>query len=78
VRIAPSACLAARRLALLLTTLAACDRAPEEGAILLGASGPWNEGYARMNRRGIELALEEINESRRSSGDTVAIVFRND
>ena len=31
-----------------------------------------------MNRRGIELALEEINESRRSSGDTVAIVFRND
>ena len=31
-----------------------------------------------MNRRGIELALEEINESRRSTGDTVAILFRND
>ena len=63
---------------LLAAALAACARAPQDGPILLGAAGPWNEGYARMNRRGIELALEEINESRRSSGDTVAIVFRND
>jgi branched-chain amino acid transport system substrate-binding protein len=58
--------------------MAACGPAPQEGPILLGASGPWNEGYARMNRRGIELALEEINESRRSTGDTVAILYRND
>ena len=31
-----------------------------------------------MNRRGIELALEEVNAARRASGDTVVIVFRDD
>ena len=77
-RIALSALPTASRVALLLSILAACTEPAPDGPILLGASGPWNQGYARMNRRGIELALEEINESRRSSGDTVAIVFRND
>lgn len=66
------------RTVLLLAAFCGCARGAREGPVVLGASGPWNEGYALMNRRGIELALEEVNESRRASGDTVAIVFRND
>jgi branched-chain amino acid transport system substrate-binding protein len=66
-----------RHIGLLLSVMCGCSR-PQDGAIVLGAAGPWNEGYAMMNRRGIDLALEEINESRRSGGDTVAIVYRND
>lgn len=69
--------LALGRAALLLIALSACDR-DSGGPIVLGASGPWDQGYAFMNRRGIELALDEMNADRRATGDTVEIVFRND
>ncbi|MEX2179636.1 MAG: ABC transporter substrate-binding protein [Gemmatimonadaceae bacterium] len=72
-----------RSIALLcLAALAACSGAAESGPIVLGASGPWTEGYGQMNRRGIELALEEVNAARRAEGggggDTVVVLFRDD
>jgi branched-chain amino acid transport system substrate-binding protein len=66
------------RTALVLVAICGCKPDVQEGPVVLGASGPWSEGYGLMNRRGIELALEEINESRRAAGDTVSIIFRND
>jgi branched-chain amino acid transport system substrate-binding protein len=64
----------------LMLSLLACARTPEKGAgpIVLGAAGPWNEGYGQTNRRGIQLALEEINAAARRGSDSVVIEFRND
>lgn len=61
-----------------LVTLLACTPGDDRAALVLGASGPWTEGYGQMNRRGIELALEEVNAARRAGGDTVEIIFRDD
>lgn len=46
--------------ALALLGLAACQHARIE-SVTFGAAGPWTEAYGAMNRRGIELAVEEIN-----------------
>jgi branched-chain amino acid transport system substrate-binding protein len=46
--------------------------------IVLGAAGPWTEEYGAMNRRGIELAVEELNARARQSGPHVQVVFRDD
>lgn len=46
--------------ALLVAALAvACTAEP--ATITIGAAGPWNEGYGAMNKRGIDLAISEIN-----------------
>ena len=45
---------------LLLAVLAvACSGGP--ATITIGAAGPWREGYGAMNKRGIDLAVSEIN-----------------
>jgi branched-chain amino acid transport system substrate-binding protein len=46
--------------------------------IELGAAGPWTQGYGLMNRRGIELAIEEINGSAVLGGRRLQVRFRDD
>lgn len=40
---------------------AGCGEAGSGDKIVIGAAGPWTEGYGIMARRGIDLALEELN-----------------
>jgi ABC-type branched-subunit amino acid transport system substrate-binding protein len=47
-----------KRLSLLLLALACRTRAEH---VTFGAAGPWTEDYCAMNKRGIELAADEIN-----------------
>ncbi len=65
-----------KRLVLLLI-LAGCSRG-KSSDIVLGAAGPWNEGYGLMNRRGIELAVEEINALPERSGHPLRVDYQND
>jgi branched-chain amino acid transport system substrate-binding protein len=44
----------------------------------LGAAGPWTERYGVMNRRGIELALQQINADGGVRGRKLEIVMRDD
>ena len=57
--------------------LAACGSG-DSGPIVLGAAGPWTEGYGAMNKRGVELALEHLNARPEHRRQTVEVVFRDD
>jgi branched-chain amino acid transport system substrate-binding protein len=57
--------------------LAACGSAGD-GPIVLGAAGPWTEGYGAMNKRGIQLALEHLNARSEHKTRPVEVVFRDD
>ena len=57
--------------------LIAC-RAMTSTPIVLGAAGPWTEEYGAMNRRGIELALEELNAGTPDQSPRVQVLFRDD
>jgi branched-chain amino acid transport system substrate-binding protein len=46
--------------------------------IVLGAAGPWTEGYGAMNKRGIELAVEHLNARPEHKARPVEVVFRDD
>ena len=46
--------------------------------VVIGAAGPWQAGYGRMNRYGIELALSEINAEGGIRGRPLEIVMRDD
>ena len=48
------------------------------GSLTFGAAGPWKEGYGAMNRRGIELALGEINARPERAGAPLRIDFQDD
>lgn len=51
-----------RALALLAAALSAgCAGGSGGDKVVIGAAGPWTESYGMMARRGIDLALEEIN-----------------
>ena len=65
-------------LACTVASLILACRSTSRSHVTLGAAGPWTEEYGAMNRRGIELALEELNEH--SSGDAprVQVLFRDD
>ena len=58
-----------------ITTLA-CQRTST--GYVIGAAGPWKEGYGRMNRLGIELAAEEINAKGGIGGHRLEVIFRDD
>jgi branched-chain amino acid transport system substrate-binding protein len=60
-----------------LLLLAACGAA-DAGPIVLGAAGPWREGYGAMNKRGVELALEHLNARSEHKTRPVEVVFRDD
>ncbi|MBC7843270.1 MAG: ABC transporter substrate-binding protein [Gemmatimonadaceae bacterium] len=60
-------------------SLAACERAGSSGGDLqLGAAGAWNTGYGEMAHRGIELAVEELNQQGGLDGRRVNVLFRDD
>ncbi|MBC7842505.1 MAG: receptor, partial [Gemmatimonadaceae bacterium] len=60
-------------------SLAACERAGSSGGDLqLGAAGAWNTGYGEMAHRGIELAMEELNQQGGLDGRRVNVLFRDD
>jgi branched-chain amino acid transport system substrate-binding protein len=68
---------ATRRL-VLLAALAACSHS-SPSVVTFGAAGPWSEAYGEANRKGIQLALEEINASADWSGKRhLDIKFEND
>ena len=63
--------------ALLIAGLAlACSGPTAE--VTVGAAGPWNEGYGAMNKRGIELAIDEINSSGGVRGNPLRVLARDD
>lgn len=66
-----------KRLLLLTLLVVGCSRAPS-GDIVLGAAGPWDEPYGRMNRLGIELAVDEINAQPGWRQHPLRVIFRND
>jgi branched-chain amino acid transport system substrate-binding protein len=53
-------------------------RSTNGAPIVLGAAGPWTEEYGAMNRRGIELAVDELNARSSGSAPRVTVVFRDD
>jgi len=54
----------------------ACGR--EATPVWLGTAGPWDQGYGQMNKRGIDLALEEINARGGIKGRPLRLLSRND
>jgi branched-chain amino acid transport system substrate-binding protein len=64
-------------LAFLLVSVAACSGA-RRAEYVLGAAGPWTEGFGKMNRHGIELALAEINAKGGIQGTKLRIEFQDD
>ncbi len=63
---------------LLLVTMLATASCGTGGSLTFGAAGPWKEGYGAMNRRGIELALQEINARPERAGAPLRIDFQDD
>ncbi|GAC1478341.1 MAG: ABC transporter substrate-binding protein [Gemmatimonadaceae bacterium] len=62
---------------LLAAVLAACGPSARS-TVVFGAAGPWKAGYGAMNRRGIELAVEEINARGGIGGRPLELLFRDD
>lgn len=59
-----------------LAFAAACSKG--EDSYTLGAAGPWKEGYGVMTRRGIDLAVDEINHAGGINGVPLRIIARDD
>src|SRR5688500_4593775 len=59
-----------------LALLAGCSRGQD--AYVIGAAGPWKEGYGVMTRRGIDLAVEEINNGGGIKGTPLKVLARDD
>lgn len=68
-----------KRVLLLLAAVAplACSRATG-GTVTFGAAGPWDQAYGLANKQGIELAVDEINNSSEWNGRHLEIDFQND
>ncbi len=56
--------------------VAACGRG--SGTYTVGAAGPWKESYGVMTRRGIDLAVEEINHAGGIHGSPLRLIARDD
>jgi branched-chain amino acid transport system substrate-binding protein len=56
--------------------LGACSR--DSAVVSIGAAGPWKEGFGAMNRRGLEMAVQEINEQGLIRGRTLRVESRDD
>jgi branched-chain amino acid transport system substrate-binding protein len=59
-----------------LVLAAACSRGG--ASYTVGAAGPWKEGYGVMTRRGIDLAVDEINRGGGINGVPLRILARDD
>ncbi len=66
--------LSALSIVAILTVGCAKDSAP----VWFGTAGPWDQGYGQMNKRGIDLALEEVNARGGIKGRPLRLVTRND
>jgi branched-chain amino acid transport system substrate-binding protein len=64
------------RITFTLILVAACNR--ESGTYTVGAAGPWKESYGVMTRRGIDLAVEEINHAGGIHGSPLRVIARDD
>ncbi len=62
-------------LLLLCTIVAGCGG---DDSIVIGAAGPWGESYGATNRRGVELAVEEINAAGGINGRKLEVVMHDD
>src|ERR1043165_6804591 len=58
-----------------LLLLGACSSGGDSYTI--GAAGPWKEGYGIMTRRGIDLAVDEVNRSGGINGAPLKILARD-
>ena len=63
--------------AVLLAVSLAC-RSMSTVTVTLGAAGPWRESYGAMNRRGIELAVEQLNARPERRDRPVRVLYRDD
>src|SRR6188508_2040453 len=59
-----------------LALAAACSKG--EGTYIVGAAGPWKESYGVMSRRGIDLAVDQINAAGGINGSRLRLVARDD
>ncbi|HEX2211804.1 MAG TPA: ABC transporter substrate-binding protein [Longimicrobium sp.] len=62
--------------AALALLLAACGAAG--GEVAIGTAGPFEEGYARMVRRAVEMAAEEINAEGGVRGSRLSVIAHDD
>jgi branched-chain amino acid transport system substrate-binding protein len=60
-----------------LSLVASC-RTTSSTLVTFGAAGPWNEDYGAMNRRGIELALEQLDARAPRGQPRIRVLFRDD
>ncbi len=59
-----------------LLALGACVGSKE--AYVVGAAGPWKQGYGLQNLQGVELAAEEINKAGGIDGHPFRVISRDD
>jgi branched-chain amino acid transport system substrate-binding protein len=64
--------------ALSCLALLGCAPSGAGRTLVLGAAGPWTEGYGAMCRKGIELARDQVNASGLLRGATLDIKFEDD
>jgi len=60
-----------------LLALAACA-GTAKAPYIVGAAGPWKQGYGLQNLQGVELAAEEINKAGGIDGHLLRVVSRDD
>ena len=65
-------------LATLLVLIAPAGCGGRSSTVTLGAAGPWSEAFGLMNKRGMELAVDEINARGLIEGRTLRLLDRND
>src|SRR5262245_40125949 len=56
--------------------LAACAKA--SGPVVIATAGPWNESYGASHKRGVELAVEELNKKGGVANRPIRLIDRND
>ena len=59
-----------------LLALAAC--ATNKSPYVIGAAGPWKQGYGLQNLQGVQLAVEEINQAGGIDGHPLRVIPRDD
>jgi branched-chain amino acid transport system substrate-binding protein len=63
---------------LTLTLLALCACAARKDPYVVGAAGPWKQGYGLQNLQGVQLAAEEINKAGGINGHAFQVIERDD
>jgi len=67
-----------RLVALCFVVVLGCTSGNSGKSYLLGSAGPWTQGFGLANRRGIELARDEINAAGGIKGKQLEIQFEDD